>query len=317
MLAEELEQKLEGNHVQAPKRRGIVLAGGKGSRLAPLTRSVSKQLLPVYDKPMIYYPIASLFLAGIREILIISTPDDIDRYRSLLGDGSQLGVEYSYAEQPKPRGLADAFLIAESFIGDCHSALVLGDNIIHGNGLSKKFETASSQCVGCTIFTYPVANPSAYGVVEVSLDGRAISIEEKPEHPKSSEAVIGLYFYDPGVIEIAKSVQPSERGELEITDVNRAYLKQTKLKVESLGRGAAWLDAGNADHLLDASNYIATIERRQGTKIACLEEIAWRRGWISDERLSSLANCYSPSSYGTYLAAILVEKCSGSDTSNV
>jgi glucose-1-phosphate thymidylyltransferase len=291
--------------VSAADRRGIVLAGGVGSRLFPLTRAVSKQLLPVYDKPMVYYPISVLMLAGIREILIITTPGDAGRYKKLLGTGEQLGLSIAYETQGEPRGLADAFIIGDAFLGGRHSALVLGDNIVHGAGLSEKLERAAAQSYGCTVFSYSVADPSAYGVVEIGPNGQVLSIEEKPKFPKSNEAVIGLYFYDDNVTRFARTVKPSARGELEIVDINRAYLEEGSLRVEPLGRGAAWLDAGSPDNLLDASNYVATIERRQGTKVACLEEIAWRQGWIDDADLERLASALSTSSYGRYLLDVL------------
>lgn len=266
---------------------------------------VSKQLLPVYDKPMVYYPISVLMLAGVQEILIITTPEDVGRYQKLLGTGEQLGLSLTYETQEKPRGLADAFIIGEAFLDGRHSALVLGDNIVHGAGLSEKLERAASQSSGCTVFSYSVVDPSAYGVVEIGVDGRVLSIEEKPKFPKSNEAVIGLYFYDDNVVRFARTVKPSARGELEIVDINRAYLEEGNLRVEPLGRGAAWLDAGSPDNLLDASNYVATIERRQGTKVACLEEIAWRRGWIDDAGLERLARALSASPYGRYLLNVL------------
>lgn len=283
-------------------RKGIVLAGGSGSRLFPLTKVASKQLLPVYDKPMIYYPLSILMLANIREILIISTPNDAPRFETLLGNGEDFGVSLSYAVQARPNGIGEAFIVGEDFLGGGPSALVLGDNIIHGAGLTEKLERSSARTDGCTIFAYPVANPGAYGVVEVDANGRVASLEEKPVRAKSNLAVIGLYFYDEGVVEVAKSIRPSPRGELEITDINLAYLKMKKLVVEPLGRGSAWLDAGEHNSLLDAANYVATIERRQGTKIACLEEIAWQKGWISFDTLSRHIKNLGNSAYGQYLA---------------
>jgi glucose-1-phosphate thymidylyltransferase len=285
-------------------RKGIILAGGTGSRLFPLTKVASKQLLPVYDKPMIYYPLSVFMLANIRDILIISTPTDVPRFEALLGDGSNFGVSLSYAVQPEPRGIAEAFIIGEKFLGGAPSALILGDNIIHGAGLTEKLERSSARSDGSTIFAYPVVNPEAYGVVEVDADGRAQSLEEKPTRARSNLAVIGLYFYDGQVVDVAKSIEPSARGELEITDVNRAYMEMDKLAVEPLGRGSAWLDAGEHDSLLDAANYVATIERRQGTKIACLEEIAWRKGWIDTDALARRIEDLGSSGYGRYLSGL-------------
>jgi glucose-1-phosphate thymidylyltransferase len=290
------------------KRKGIILAGGSGTRLHPATLAISKQLLPIYDKPMIYYPLSALMLACIREILVISTPQDTPRFEQLLGDGSQWGLKLEYAVQPSPDGLAQAFLIAEDFLAGAPSALVLGDNIFYGHDFARLLERADQRSEGSTVFAYHVQDPERYGVAEFDAQGRVLSLEEKPRQPKSNYAVTGLYFYDSQVVELAKSIKPSARGELEITDLNRLYLEKGQLNVELMGRGYAWLDTGTHDSLLEAGQFIATLQQRQGLKVSCPEEIAFRQGWIDRARLETLGQALAKNGYGQYLLQIVKEK---------
>ena len=285
-------------------RKGIILAGGSGTRLYPITMGTSKQLLPIYDKPMIYYPLSVLMLAGINDILVISTPEDLPNFEKLLGDGKEIGIKLSYKVQPSPDGLAQAFILGEEFIGDDDVCLILGDNIYYGQGFSEKLKRASEQQVGATVFGYYVNDPERFGVVEFDNSGKALSIEEKPKNPKSNYAVTGLYFYDNRVVEIAKNIKPSHRGELEITDVNNVYLQQGGLNVELLGRGFAWLDTGTHDSLIEASQFVQTIEHRQGLKVACLEEIAFNNGWITVDELKERGEFFKKTGYGQYLLAL-------------
>lgn len=288
--------------------KGIILAGGKATRLYPATNVVSKQLLPVYDKPMIYYPLSTLMLAGIRDVLIISTPEDLPRFKQLLGDGSQIGVNFSYLEQDKPRGLADAFIVGKEFIGNDNVCMILGDNLFYGQGFTNMLREAAENKDGAVVFGYEVKNPEIYGVVEFDKEGKVISIEEKPKIPKSKYAVVGLYFYDNEVISIAENLKPSARGELEITDVNKVYLEKGKLKVKLMGRGYAWLDTGGFDALADATSFVKSIQDRQGLKVACIEEIAYKNGWINEEQLRLAGESLKKSGYGDYLLSLMPQE---------
>ncbi len=289
-------------------RKGLILAGGSGTRLFPVTMAISKQLLPVYDKPMVYYPLSVLMLSGIREVLVISTPDDLPLYKRLLRDGSQFGIQLQYAEQPRPEGLAQAFLIGEEFIDGQPSTLILGDNLFYGQGFSPKLKSTAAKSQGATVFGYQVRDPERFGVVEIDTDGRALSIEEKPKQPKSNYAVTGLYFYDPQVVSIAKQVKPSARGELEITSINQAYLEMGQLNVERLGRGHTWLDTGTHDSLMEAAQFVQTVEHHQGFKIACLEEIAFNNGWLDRDQVREIADSMKGNDYAQYLLELLQTK---------